>query len=132
MAVTQETYPQAGPFPEHLRISQHCAVNIQLHHPLDKLKKAEFAGEITRQWRLDDTGLFLCAELDTRPLQRKPESRVFHAIGSVRFYIAPDRKLVVISSVLGPRWGWKRVYQVVRQGKRGELWPQSRLIADMY
>lgn len=100
MAANQESYPQFGPFPEYVCISQYSDIKIQPFSPGDRHKKAELAGEISRQWRLDDSGLYPCKEIDKRP-RKKTLSTVFHSCGLVCFAISPDRKLVVISSVYG-------------------------------
>ena len=87
-------------------------------------RSAFVAPPIVRAWRYDGDQF---EPLDPTESEATycPEVRgIRYSIGLVRFAIVDDRRRVVFTYVLGPRYGRARVWQVKGQGGTGKLVPE--------
>jgi len=116
--------------PDSLVVYQHAGGNF---------KRARCTGSIVREWVFDGSAF------EEHPVPPGPSGRGYAYIprpvprtlppgspnehssffvqGVVRFCIRPDRRQVIVTYVLGPRYGAGQVYSVIGDGASGTLEP---------
>lgn len=105
-----------GPAPSQFLIKEMCEADWE---------SMRCKGEEHRKWRYSGgSPEHLPAEDETR--ESLGEQRgMFYEKGEIRFHVAPDRKRVLLTYTLGPRYGRGMALAVQGQGAKGKLVPSG-------
>lgn len=113
-----------GPSPDYFVVRQFANMQARPYSEENpKSLSSGMCGPILKRWKFDAEGAHVTVEPEEHS-RRQPVIRgMFYQVGSINFYLSPDRKLVAMTYIVGPRYGEHRVFRVAGQGRTGGLEP---------
>jgi len=109
-----------GPAPDYLLVSQLAGLTISKDERNPSRLSAFMVAPAIKQWVFDESGIRPITESEAQSENNYLRRGMFYQVGTVDFYISPERKLVVLRFQVGPLYAAQRVFKVRGQGKRGE------------